>query len=71
MSPLLGQALLVYAEALAELSGLKCQMSVLDVIQRLALEPNGKGLHDNQPACLVAPTKPENKSKTVIPEILS
>lgn len=47
----------------AQLIGLKCQMSMLDVIQRLALEPNGKGLHDKQPAFLLAPMTPENKSK--------
>lgn len=63
VSPPLGQAVWVYTVAYAQLSRVKCQMSLLDVMQRFALQPNGKGLDDDQPACLLAPTTPENKSR--------
>lgn len=56
------QAVLVYTVAYAQLSRVKCQMSLLDVIQRFALQSNGKGLRDHQPAFLLTPMTPENKS---------
>ncbi len=57
-----GQVVLAHTAAYAQLSKVKCQMSLLDVIQRFALQPNGKGLCDPQPAFLLAPMTPENKS---------
>lgn len=52
----------MYTVTYAQSGRVKCQMSLLDVIQRFALQPNGKGLHDHQPAFLLAPMTPENRS---------